>query len=223
MKLINRADGVVSKINESIQQTIDQQTPRTYLGASWIGKECDRELWYSYHQPVKIDDTRVQRIMDIGHLFESYALSMLKKAGYEVFHEDGDGNQYGFKDGILQGNSDGVIIIDEIPHLLEIKSANEKRFNEMVKVGVKISDPVYYYQMQTYMKYMELDKSLFFVINKNDCNIHAEVVDFDPIDAEYIVNRGKNVITGEIPNRKYPSKAFYKCKFCKYSKDCWNE
>lgn len=222
MKLANRFN-VLDKIDSYLQESIKHKQQRDYMGASILGKECDRQLWYEYKEPIANQDARVERIFHFGHLLESYVISLLKNSGFVVHHDDGSG-QYGFKDEEIAGHVDGVIIIEDEPHLLEIKSASDKRFAEMVKKGVKLSDPVYYTQMQVYMKYMELDKGLFVAINKNDCAIHSEVIEYDPIEAEASVDRGKSIARmTELPDRKYKSPAFLGCKFCNYKEKCWKE
>jgi hypothetical protein len=215
---------IQQRIDSAIMAIANTKPQRSYLGASSIGTECDRKIWYSYHSPKRIQDPRVHRIMDFGHFSESYIVSMLKHAGYEMYVDDENGDQFGFEDEEVAGNSDGVIIIDGEPHLFEAKSANDKRFNEMVKSGVAISDPTYYIQMQVYMKYLELDKALFFVINKNDGRLHMEIVNYEKIKADYAVNRGKEIIRGteEEAQRKYKSPAFFKCKFCDHKEECWS-
>lgn len=223
IKLPKRATEFLESIDNATKSRLLENKPRNYLGGSFIGKECERDLWYSYHTPKTVSEPRVGRIMDMGHLLESYCISLMKNSGYEVYYEDENGKQFGFEDGIFKGNIDAVIIIEGTPCLLEVKSANEKRFNEMVKVGIYISDPVYYYQVQSYMHKMDLEKCLFFVINKNNCEIHAEFIEYNKMDAEYIINRGKEIVSGEIPPRKYKTKAFFKCKFCSFNSECWNE
>lgn len=213
---------IKSRIDLAIMDLASKKPSRTYLGASSIGEECDRKLWYSYHQKKPINDPRVHRIMDVGHWVESYALAMLKAAGYEVFYEE-NGSQFGFTDEEVAGNADGVIMLNNVPHLLEIKSANDKRFQEMVRDGVERSNPIYFTQMQVYMKYLELDQALYFVVNKNNCDIHMEIVKYEKIKADYAINRGKEIVRSEKePERKYQSKAFFKCKFCDYRQECWN-
>lgn len=213
---------IQQRIDDAIMAIANKKPSRNYLGASSIGEECDRKLWYSFHEPIKVDDPRVHRIFDLGHLLESYCLSMLKHAGYEVFYEE-SGEQFGFTDEEIAGHCDGVIIIDDHPHLLEIKTANDKRFAEMVKDGVEKSDPVYFTQMQVYMKYMELDRALFFAINKNTSALHMEIVKYEKIKADYAINRGKEIVRGEKEEakRKYSSPSFYRCKFCNYRSKCW--
>lgn len=212
---------ILSKIDKTILDIELAKPSRTYLGASGLGVECDRQLWYSYKMPKKIQEARIHRIMHFGFMIEAYAISLLKNSGYEVFHED-EQTQYRFEDEELAGSMDGVVIIDGVPHLLEIKSANDKRFGEMKKNGVRSSDPVYYTQMQVYMKYFELEKSLFFAINKNTSEIYMEIVDYDKKEADFAVKRGKRIAREELePERKYTSKAFYKCRYCSWREECW--
>lgn len=223
IKLSKRMDEITTNIDKYLSDAISKSKTRDYLGGSVIGKECDRQLWYEFHSPIKNENPRVERIFHLGHLIESYMISLLKHSGYEVFHEEESSAQFGFKDGKLAGSIDGVIMVNGEPYLLEVKSASDKRFKEMVKVGVQQSDPVYFTQMQVYMKYMDLKKSLFVAMNKNDCDIHIEEVVFDNIHADYMINRGKEIVemTNE-PERKYKTSAFYKCKICNYREKCWN-
>lgn len=222
INLSKRRDDLVQTIDNYLSEQIRKKTNRDYLGGSIIGKECDRQLWYEYHQPSQNDNPRVERIFHLGHLLESYVISLLKHSGFTVYHESEE-NQFGFKDGKIAGNIDGVIIVNDEPYLLEIKSASDKRFAEMVKVGVEQSDPVYYTQMQVYMKYMELNKALFVAINKNDCSLHIEEVGYNSIHADAKINRGKEIVEMKNePERKYKTKAFYRCKICSYKEKCWD-
>lgn len=224
IKLANKATDVLEKIDLALIEKTRQQKPRTYMGASMLGKECDRQVWYSYKFPVSKENPSHIRRMMTGHLFESEAIALLRNAGFEVFYQDENGNQYSFSDGKLGGNCDGFILINDVPHLLEIKSANDKRFNEMVKLGIKISDPVYYYQVQVYMKYFEVDRCFFYVINKNTSEHHGEYIDFSPMEADYAINRAKEIAEMDVePERKYKSSAFFKCKFCDFRSKCWDE
>lgn len=212
---------IKSKIDTTILDIVSKKASRSYLGVSSIGEECDRKIWYSYHVNKKVDDPRVHRIFEFGHMLEKYCLKLLIDAGYVIYQDDSD--QFGGEDEEIGYHVDGVIVLNK-PHLLEIKSANEKRFAEMVKDGVEKSNPVYFTQMQVYMHYMELDSALFFVINKNTCEIHMEIVKYEKLKSVYAINRGKEIIRGkeEEAQRKYQSKAFFKCKFCSYRQECWN-
>ena len=119
--------GTARLVDESIEKRCKSQTPRDYLGASILGTECDRQLWYQFHHPKPVDDPRVQRIFDLGNILEDYMIKLLKESGIEVWDVDADGEQFGFIDEEVAGHCDGVaqgFPESTVPHLLEFKSAN---------------------------------------------------------------------------------------------------
>lgn len=223
LKLASKNRDIEIEIDKFLLEQIKKQPNRSYLGGSVLGKECDRELWYTYHQPVLNQDARIERIFHVGHLLESYVISLLKHSGYQVFHtNEEDDSQFGFKDEEIAGHIDGVIMLNNTPHLLEVKSANDKRFSEMQKKGIEISDPVYFGQVQVYMRKMDLEVALFVAINKNNCSLYFEVISLNKMYADNLISRGKAIARMKSePDRKYKTKAFFKCKFCSYIEKCW--
>jgi CRISPR/Cas system-associated exonuclease Cas4 (RecB family) len=217
-------EDLIKRIDDAIIARADSRASRKYLGASSLGEVCDRKLWYSFHQPTKILDARVNRIFDLGNLIEDYLVKLLRDAGYTVHDKDEEGKQFGFEDGIIAGNSDGVIVVDGVPMLLEFKSYNTKRFAELKKSGVQSSDPKYYGQVNVYMKYLELDQCLFIAMDKNTSELYFQTVKYDPIEAHYLVNRGKGIaeeLNVENISKKYSHISSFGCKFCDYRKICW--
>lgn len=215
---------LIKKIDDAIIARADSKASRNYLGASSLGEPCDRKLWYSFHKPTKILDPRVNRIFDLGNLIEDYLVRLLRDAGYTVHDKDEEGKQFGFEDGIISGNSDGVIVVDDVPMLLEFKSYNTKRFTTLVKEGVQVSDPKYYTQVQVYMKYLELEKCLFIAMDKNDSSLHFQVVEYDPIESNWAVERGRGLAEfNDVMQvaRKYSHVSSFGCKFCDYRNQCW--
>lgn len=218
--------GTLKLIDDSISARAESSDKRTYMGASGLGEECDRKLWYSFHHPKPLSNPRVQRIMDVGHKLEGLVIDWLKGAGLNVYTETENGEQYSFSDEMIAGHIDGVIsglVESDRPHLLEIKTANDKRFSEFEKNGVKATESKYFTQVQVYMKYFELDRCFFIVVNKNDCALYVERIEFDPIEAEWAINRGKEIANAAEAKRKYKDKNFFKCKFCDYREECWKE
>ena len=91
LKLAKKNDEILMKIDEFLTSHIREKPKRNYMGGSILGKECDRQLWYEYHQPIANDNPRIERIFNLGHLLEVYVISLLKHSGYTVHHDDGDG------------------------------------------------------------------------------------------------------------------------------------
>jgi hypothetical protein len=80
------------KLEELISEDIDkfcetfyEQGHRNHLGASELGEECWRKLWYGFRW-VKLDwhDGRMMRLFNVGHSAEPRFVSYLRGIGFEV-------------------------------------------------------------------------------------------------------------------------------------------
>lgn len=220
-------DGTLKLIDDAILDRASKEKSRSYMGGSILGTECDRQLWYSYKRPWKVDSAKLQRIFDLGNILEDYVIKLLKDAGITVFAEDENGKQFGFVDGEIAGHSDGVLLglpESSKPHLFECKSANDKSYKLVEKNGVEKWNEKYWAQIHVYMKKLNLERCLFVVINKNTCELYIERIKYDRHVANHYLLRGHDIASRqEPPTRKYHSKTFYKCKFCNFAKECWDE
>jgi hypothetical protein len=202
---------------------------RKYLGMSEIGEPCHRKLYYGFYLGKKDMKPRVRRIMDFGHMIEDYVIALLRESGLTVHDRDENGNQfraYEFE-GKFSGGMDGVVeglIESDKPHVLEIKSANKDRFKAFVKDGVKKTEIKYWAQIQCYMKYFNLEKGLFVILCKDDCELYYERCDYDERFANEMEQKAWNIIyNGKIvPDRAY-KKTDYHCKWCDYQEECWKQ
>lgn len=111
---------------------------RSHLGASMIGRECARELWYNFHwaKAPKFEG-RMLRLFNRGHLEEPRLVAMLMMIGCQVWSQDGKGDQYRVTgvgghfgsaiDGVLSGCPDAP----DTPILGEFKTYNDKQFTKL--------------------------------------------------------------------------------------------
>lgn len=187
---------------------------RGYLGMSEIGQACDRRLWLSFRgYPGNDPDGRLIMLFELGDMIETQVVRLLNAAGFKV-----EGQQDGYKShgGFFRGHSDGTIHgITKQPHILEIKSANDKRFAAFKKFGVRETYPTYYCQVQCYMGYSGLERSLFVIMNKNTSDIYTERVYFNQEDFEALDARAKYIITSnDIPDKASD------CMWCPYTSIC---
>ena len=68
---------------------------RSHLGASLIGGECSREIWYGFRWVKKPKFSgRILRLFNRGHLEEARFIAMLLTIGCQVWQQDGHGKQY---------------------------------------------------------------------------------------------------------------------------------
>ena len=210
--------------------------PRDYLGASRIGEPCPRKLAYEIaHTPKDAGqdfDGTILRIFEAGHRFEDLTVDWLRAAGFDLRTRKRDGGQFGFSvaGGRLRGHIDGVIVDGpdiglRWPALWEHKALNAKSWADLVKRGLRASKPIYFAQVQIYMGYMEVERTLFTAMNKDSQGLFHEVVLFDAAEAQSLSDKAVDVLratdTGELPQRIAAAADFYFCRWCEYAKRCW--
>ena len=201
---------------------------RPHLGASLIGHECSRHLWYVFRLAKQANfDGRLLRLFDTGHREEPRVLEELRGIGCEVYDRTEDGKQvtftaeFGHFSGSLDGMVKGLPEDKEEWHVLEIKTHGEKSFNDVLANGVEKSKPQHYAQMQIYMGYMGLTKALYYPVNKNTDDIAPQIVDFDKSAFDRLVEKAKYIVFAvEPPGRMSEDPTFYKCKFCDHHSIC---
>lgn len=232
-----RGDQLNQLIDEAL--VIPKEAPRDYLGGSRLGHECKRALQLEFFNTPKDEGKdftgQTLRIFQVGHVLEELMIKWLKSAGLNVINQDKNKKQFGFVTGKgkIKGHCDGIIIdgpkeFGPYPRLLEIKTANSKKWKEFEKNKVKKANITYYAQIIIYMAYMDLsdNPALFAVINKDTQELYFEDVPFDSSYAQEISDRAANIIqaclAGELLPREYSDESFYLCKFCSWSNRCWH-
>lgn len=201
---------------------------RSHLGASIIGRECPREVWYSFRWVTRRGFSgRMLRLFNRGHLEEPRFVALLKMIGCEVWQLDANGKQFrihGYR-GHFGGSMDAVIRgIPDLPNepvLGEFKTHNDKSFSKLVSEGVMSAKWEHFVQMQLYMGKNNLNWALYGATNKNDDQLHFELVQFDPQVFRRYEDRAAMVIDSATPPPKInESPGWYKCKFCDHKDLC---
>jgi hypothetical protein len=202
---------------------------RSHLGASMIGRDCARELWYNFHWAVKPHfEGRILRLFNRGHLEEPRFLAMLEMIDCQVFAVTEDGGQFRMQDhnGHFGSAIDGVAIgIPDLPPntpcLTEYKTSNEKGFKKLVKSGVIECKYEHFVQMQIYMQKMGLLYAIYMCVNKNDDDLYAEIIEYDERVANQYIQRAFQIIyTTEPPPKINSSPSWFACSFCDYKQVC---
>lgn len=201
---------------------------RSHMGASMIGRECAREIWYSWRwAAAKKIPGRMTRLFNRGHLEEARMLALLEMIGCQVWHQDAEGKQFritGYM-GHFGGGTDGVIKgipeMPEEPMLSEFKTSNTKAFKTLVDEGVRSAKFEHFVQMCIYMHGLNLRYAIYITVNKDTDDLYAEIVEIDHEIVTRYYNRSKELILAtEAPKRISESSAFWKCKFCDFQKVC---
>jgi hypothetical protein len=213
---------------------------RNHLGASLIGHECSRYLWNVFRWlKAEAFTGRQLRLFQRGHLEEARFEEYLRGIGAQVvaFQPDADGNankgeqQYRIKAvmGHFGGSLDGQLMLPPkygvgFGMLSEYKTKGTGAgFSNLKKNGVKITSPEHYAQMSMYGRAYGYKYALYMSVNKNDDDLHVEVVELDWRLGEQLEAKAHDVITSQLPPAKIAeSPAYQKCKFCHFSGICHN-
>lgn len=210
--------GQLTKKIESMPGRIE--TRRNYIGASLIGDECSRKIWYEYkgyegepHSPLLL------RTFAIGKRLEGLVLDLIKESGLNVINDDGTGSCMDSELPYFRGTYDALLFKPRA--ILEIKTAKDSSFKLFVKKGLKKWSPRYYSQLQAYMGMSEIYESYIVVINKDTSEIMDEHVLFD--EPHYLGLRQKAALIAgaSIPlPRISNSPLWFQCKQCQFNKIC---
>ena len=195
---------------------------RPHLGASQIGKPCERELWYSFRWAVKRDFSgRMLRLFARGQREEDVFASLLSSIeGVRVVQIDpSTGEQYRFKTGHFGGSMDGAVVgLPDAPatwHCLEFKTHSAKSFNVLEKKGVAVAKPEHMAQVQCYMAWTGMTRALYMAACKDDDRLHIERIDFDKKAAEALFAKAQRIIDAAEPPPGIGDRPdWYECKIC---------
>ena len=223
------AEKTLSAVDQAIESGQDQAPGRAHLGASIIGRECSRELWYTFRWVAKkLHHARILRLFSRGQDEEERFNAYLQQGGLTVWDVDPEtGEQWRISDvhGHFGGSLDGVVLgLQEAPeeaHVSEQKTHNTKSFDAVARRGVLASKPEHFAQMQIYMHKMDLKWALYQAVNKDNDALYFERIEYDQNAAEQLLRKAKNIIASEGPlERISQDPTWYKCKFCDYSPIC---
>jgi hypothetical protein len=209
----------LSKKIEKSQSRDDRET-RDYIGASAIGADCLRQIWYEFKR-VKAEavPTRIRRTWSIGKHLEGLVSNWLTEAGIEVAEWfDLEAKEMPF----FKGHVDLVWIKKGKPFaIIEIKTAKDSSFNIFVKKGLALWSPQYYAQVQSYMGMSGIHSAYILVLNKDNSEISDELVTFDEVLYEALKKKAWMIFLAQVePPRINNSPLWYECKMCKFNKVC---
>lgn len=223
----------------------DEDGYRTHLGASVIGQDCERAAWYGYlwaykrpargrkGEAVEQANGRMLRLWNRGHMEEGRFIALLLMIGVAVYQQDANGKQYRLSDhgGHFSGSGDGFVVgIPDmpagVPLLLECKTHGDKSFAKLKEDGVKLSKFTHYVQMQIYMGKFGLKYALYLATNKNDDELHAEIVTYDgPTDTAFLTRARRLIFDKHTapPRIRGASPGFHVCKhLCDFPAPCFS-
>lgn len=228
---------------KSTLQILDQRleneqdnSHRGHLGASGIGGECERKIWYSFRWARRPNfEASVLRKFRDGHESEEMIAKELEQV-VELM-----GRQARFEDGHFQGSVDGIIRSGLVeaptePHIWEHKCIGDKRWEALHKKALTYDlqgkedlllldwDRVYYEQAQIYMYKLKIDWHYMTVASAGSRNLLSIRTPLDPVFAREVEDKAQRIISAlDAPPRVSEYCDYYMCRWCDFSGLCHGE
>lgn len=201
---------------------------RAHLGASQIGKPCERALWYQFRwASVPTFGGRMLRLFDTGNREEARLVADLRAIGIEVHEiDEATGRQFQVSEhgGHFGGSMDGAgrgFQESSQWHVLEFKTSNAKRFGELKTQGVEMARPEHYAQMQVYMHLTGMQRAYYLSVCKDTDEIYGERVRYDASTALWLIERARRIIAADSPPpRLSEDPDYYICRWCEHHPIC---
>jgi len=228
MTVVRTVEDLIAAIDDGYDKMEREGKARCYIGASIVGNACDAVLsfnmrWFPNNEP----SPKLKRIFRLGHILEDEVVKDLKeKADVRVWEKDGvTGRQHSYEElgGHVVCHMDGHIEMDDgVLRVLEIKSMNQASFNKFVKHGVKKSHPQYFSQVTMMMGMANFTEALLVAVNKNSSEYHAEIVEFDEIEFNYLRERVDRALQNKTA-KVAADEEDWRCRGCFKRGVCWGD
>lgn len=202
---------------------------RDHLGASLIGKECERALWYDFRWATRVRyPGRILRLFETGQMEEARLVRNLRRGGATVLDVDPEtGRQWRVEahGGHFAGSLDAVALgLLEAPrtwHLVEFKTHSAKSFAELKGHGARRSHPRHWAQMQVYLRLADLTRAIYIAVCKDTDEIHVERLPADREEGERLLAKAKRAIEAKRPPARISDDpAWWQCRICEHHDLC---
>lgn len=208
---------------------------RNHLGASELGEQCFRKLYYKFRWFRKPSfDGRMLRLFNVGHMAEPRFITYLRGIGFEVKEFSEDGKQFrisGCK-GHYGGSLDGMCkaparynLPEDLIILNEFKTNNTgKGYAAVAEQDLSKAKPKHYAQMCQYGEKYSLKYGLYMIENKNDSDITFRIIELDWNYGKALERKAEEIIFAqEPPPRIAENESFFDCRYCDFLEECHKE
>jgi hypothetical protein len=220
-------------ISQLVYRAVERSKKRGWylarLGASGIGRECLRRVFYDWRGYTKKEtEGRMQILFETGDIYEKRIVEWLRMTGMSIWDKDpktGKQFDYAHPSGHftvrIDGVARGVLGFEKDNHLLEVKSHNDNQFSQLEKHGVARSHPEHYIQCQMGMDGMGLNQTLYVGMNKNDEQMHFERIMYDSATVDKIEAKIKELVEATLtPAGISLTASAPGCRFCPHKMVC---
>lgn len=224
------------------------EDPRTHLGASIIGHDCQAYAWNVFRWLKKENISgQLFRLFNRGHAEEARFVRWLVGIGFEVREIDPvtqkqfrilgcKGHFGGSLDAMMKPPARYNIPAEHIIWLGEFKTHNEKSFAKLAGAkpawekihlprtggdGVVRSKPQHYRQMCSYGRAYNFKYGLYCAVNKDTDELYFEIVPLDFNQADDLFRKAEGIVFSQSrPPKLAQTATFQGCKFCDFKGLC---
>lgn len=202
---------------------------RPHLGASLIGRECSRALYYTFHWCASEGHRgRMLRLFQRGQNEEAQFVADLRAAGVTVHDVDpATGQQFRFKDigGHFGGSMDACAVgLLEAPKtwaVCEFKTHNAKSFAKLKNEGVEKAKPEHAAQMNLYAHWSGMTRMFYLAVNKDTDELYSERLHYDKAQAQSLIEKAHRIITVQEPPARISERPdWWSCQWCSFKPQC---
>jgi hypothetical protein len=207
------------------------ELPRSYLGASIIGHECDREVQFAWWVRPLLP-ARVKSIFARGHFFEARIREQLIDAGFAF--APAEALEFSALGGALAGHADGIIIAAPampgihfpLPAIWEAKALNAKNWRAVARDDLAKVFPKYAVQVAVYQYFLgKPNAALITCVNADTCEVLHFSLPFNATRAALAIERAERIVAatraGELLPRFTDNPNDLRCRLCNFRPRCW--
>jgi len=175
--------------------------------------KCPRAVWFGFKKfPKKDKDPRVMRVFENGDYTHMRIMSSLFSIGAVKAIELALENE------LVRGRCDGIVVINNEPYVLELKSINSFAFKKLER-----PKPDHIKQLMLYLHYFKIQRGIFLYENKDTQELKEYMMTYDQKMAESIV-QDFHTLKHFIESNTLPPVPMgleeWECRFCDYSEEC---
>lgn len=206
--------------------------PSRRLGASIIGKACERAIWFDFRWvTTQSFDGRMLRLFGTGHMEEPRFANDLRSIGCEVVLFDSDTNQqieFVAVGGHFIDKVDGMVLgLPEAPktwHTAEFKTHSAKSFASLRSEGLAKSKPEHHAQLMIGMHLSGTDRGLYLAKNKDTDELYAERIHHNKSEGDRLIAKAEQIISATQPPERIAAKPDdFRCNYCSHRTACWKQ
>jgi hypothetical protein len=225
-EITKRFENVVIR---QLMQDRDQKSGRLYV--TRFSHPCARKGAYAYHGfEVEELAPRAKLNFLIGDAVELAVMATAKLAGCDIGLSQ-DRVELEIDGVTVSGYVDGLFHDGKDLYVAEFKKISSFAYKRVEREGIT-DEWGYVSQVHAYMKALDLDRSIFVILDGQSGALNERVVEFDPDIWKAMEERGRAILESTAedlpPGAFEPEKATngtreleLRCRYCQFKRHCW--